>query len=310
MTGDSNTADALLAAMSEAVYVVDRQRRITYWNPAAEHLTGFPAAEVLGRHCRDGILNHVDDTGAPLCGARCPLLATMRDGNPSEAFVFLHHRDGHRVAVAVRGAALRNSDGRITGAVEVFHDDSRYRAAQSEADEAQQLALTDPLTRLGNRRMLQHALESRRDESRRYGRRYAVLFADIDHFKNVNDSYGHDTGDQVLQLVAATLRDCTRISDTVGRWGGEEFLYLAPVADEIQAIALAERTRHLVHASWLPGPERPITVTLSIGIALANPDETSTHVVDRADAAMLNAKQQGRNRSHVGTPSPTTSPSY
>jgi two-component system, cell cycle response regulator len=148
--------------------------------------------------------------------------------------------------------------------------------------------------------MLHHDLQLRHDEYLRYGRRYAVLFADIDHFKNVNDSYGHDTGDQALKLVASTLRGCTRISDTGGRWGGEEFLYLAPVTDGTQAIALAERTRHLVHASWLPHDDHAISVTVSIGVALANPNETTTQLVDRADSAMLNAKQKGRNRSQLG----------
>ena len=91
--------------MSEAVYVVDRQRRVTYWNPAAERLTGYPADQVVGRCCRDGILNHVDHEGTSLCKSRCPLLATIGDGQPHDMLAFLHHRDGHRVPVA---AALRH----------------------------------------------------------------------------------------------------------------------------------------------------------------------------------------------------------
>ena len=94
------SAQALLAAMSEAVYVVDRQRRVTYWNPAAERLTGYPADQVVGRCCRDGILNHVDHEGTSLCKSRCPLLATIGDGQPHDMLAFLHHRDGHRVPVA------------------------------------------------------------------------------------------------------------------------------------------------------------------------------------------------------------------
>ncbi len=96
------SAQALLAAMSEAVYVVDRQRRVTYWNPAAERLTGYPADQVVGRCCRDGILNHVDHEGTSLCKSRCPLLATIGDGQPHDMLAFLHHRDGHRVPVAAR----------------------------------------------------------------------------------------------------------------------------------------------------------------------------------------------------------------
>ena len=113
--------------MSEAVYVVDTDRMITYWHPAAERLTGFSAAEVIGRHCRDGVLNHVDDAGQLMCQASCPLQATISDGQPRTVSLFLHHRDGHRVPVAISTAALRDADGQVRGAVEVFHDESRVR---------------------------------------------------------------------------------------------------------------------------------------------------------------------------------------
>jgi PAS domain S-box-containing protein/putative nucleotidyltransferase with HDIG domain len=121
-------AQALLEAMSEAVYAVDCDRRVTYWNAAAEQLTGYRASDVVGSRCRDNILNHCDDQGTELCAAGCPLLATMEDGRAREARVFLHHRDGHLVPVVVRAAALRSGDGAVIGAVEVFRDDSRSRA--------------------------------------------------------------------------------------------------------------------------------------------------------------------------------------
>ena len=217
------SAEALLAAISEAVYVVDRQRRITYWNPAAEQLTGYQAEEVVGHRCRDGILNHVDHQGASLCTSRCPLLATIGDGQPHDMLAFLHHHDGHRVPVAARAAALADPDGNITGAVEVFHDDSRNKMLADRLNDVQRQALTDPLTGIANRRMLTQVLRQRRGDQVRYGYPYAVLFADIDHFKRINDTYNHDVGDRVLRLVSATLRGCTRSGDAVGRWGGEEF---------------------------------------------------------------------------------------
>ncbi len=103
-------ADELLGSMTEAVYAVDRDRRIMYWNTAAAELTGYSAAEVVGRRCQDNLLNHVDEAGRQLCGGACPLLATVQDGRTREALVFLQHRDGHRLPVAVRAAALRSAD--------------------------------------------------------------------------------------------------------------------------------------------------------------------------------------------------------
>jgi diguanylate cyclase (GGDEF)-like protein/PAS domain S-box-containing protein len=293
---DGALAQSLLAAMSEAVYVVDTDRTITFWNEAAEAVTGYSAAEVVGRRCRDGLLNHVDDQGTALCGNGCPLVATMADGAPRQASVYLHHRDGHRLPVTVRAAALRDENGLISGAVEVFHDDTRYRELEARHSAAEQLSLTDPLTGLGNRRSIQQALRRECDELRRYDRRFAVLFLDIDQFKSVNDRYGHDTGDDVLRLVAATLASCTRASDVVGRWGGEEFVVIAAAADGEPALEVAERIRRLIAQAWLDTPDgQQLRVTVSIGVAPARAGESPRSLVDRADRAMLIAKRAGRN---------------
>ena len=299
MLPESALAPALLEAMSEAVYVVDRDRTITYWNPAAEQLTGFPAAEVVGKRCRDGVLNHVDDAGRSLCRHRCPLLATMRDGASRDACVFLHHRDGHRVPVEIRAAPLRGPAGAVIGAVEVFHDDTRRREQAERLSELEQRALTDSLTGLGNRRRLLESLARLRDEQRRYGRGFAVLFADIDHFKAVNDHFGHDAGDRVLKMVATTLRGCTRGSDEVGRWGGEEFLVVGPAEDVEEVASFADRLRQLVGSGWVRQAGKRVRVTISAGVALAQPDEDIEAVVARADAAMYASKQAGRNRTTV-----------
>jgi diguanylate cyclase (GGDEF)-like protein/PAS domain S-box-containing protein len=284
------TAEALLEAMSEGVYAVDPERRITYWNSAAEQLTGYQAEEVVGQLCRGNLLNHVDDAGTQLCRADCPLVLTMRDGQAREARLFLHHRAGHRVPVAVRVAALRSPDGAMVGAVAVFHDDSGYRAVTERLEVAEREADTDALTGIANRRMLQRAIELRRYEHQRYQRCYAVIFVDVDDFKHVNERYGHDVGDEVLRLVAATLRRFTRPSDTAGRWGGDEFLLVAPVTDRDHAVAMAERCRRLVASSCALHDQDRVAVTVTAGVAVARPDESSRELVNRASLAMLDAK--------------------
>lgn len=296
---DQHLAETLLQAMSEAVYVVDRRRVIRYWSPAAERLTGFSAAEVVGRRCRDGILCHVDEAGTLLCTRGCPLLRTMRDGNTREVFVYMHHRDGHRIPVAVCAAPLRDDAGVVRGAVEVFHDDSRNRSLTDQLTEAERAGLTDPLTGLANRRMVQRVLDKHQTEFERYGHQFAVIFADVDDFKRVNDVYGHDAGDQVLRLVAATMQHCVRPYDTVGRWGGEEFLVVAPVRDESEASSLAQRLRTLVRSAWTESGTDRISVTMSIGIALARAGDQVTEQVMRADIAMLDAKRAGKDRLEV-----------
>lgn len=281
--------------MSDGVYFVDWERRITYWSRGAERLTGYSAQEVVGRSCRDGLLNHVTESGVELCGTGCPLKATMLDGRCRDTHVFMHHADGHRQPVWVRAAPL-HSNGRIVGAIEVFSDDSAAAGMQAQVDELTQQALTDTLTGLGNRRFLERQLDARVNEWQRYETRFGVLMADIDLFKHVNDSYGHDVGDQVLAMVARTLAFGLRGSEVAARYGGEEFVVLVPQATSQSLGQVAERLRALVETSHLPVARQSVAVTVSIGATLVAPCDNAETVLRRADDALYAAKLDGRNR--------------
>ncbi|MBN2339203.1 MAG: diguanylate cyclase, partial [Acidobacteria bacterium] len=210
----------LLDAIADGVYFTDRERRIAFWNRGAEALTGYARDEVIGRRCMDNLLVHVDNAGTRLCFGACPLAATLENGEPREADVYLHHKNGHRVPVRVRVFPIRDDGGAITGAVEVFNDNTATRRAAAHLERMERLALLDHLTGIANRRGAEAAIRSRLEELRRNGWGFGVLLLDIDDFKAVNDSCGHETGDRVLRLVARTLEAGARSFDLVGRWGG------------------------------------------------------------------------------------------
>ena len=288
---------ALLDGLSDGVYFVDLQRRILYWNRGAEELTGYPSDEVLGHRCKDRILTHCDEAGRELCGSRCPLLDTMRDGEVREAHVFLHHRDGHRRAVCVRAAAVRDGTGAIIGAVETFHDDGAYLDSQRRAAELRRSACTDALTGVGNRLYGEMVLENWIEQRRRFERPFGLLFVDVDHLKALNDDHGHACGDAALRALAQTARGASRGEDEVIRWGGDEFLVvvadagpssLARVAARI--VALARRTR--VELDGASG----VRLSVSIGATLARAQDTPDAIVRRADALLYDSKGGGRNR--------------
>ena len=130
---------AVVDNLSDGIYFVDRRRRILYWNRGAEEIAGFSAEEVVGHRCGQTLLNHCDEAGVDVCGTRCPLMATMRDGEQREAHVFLRHKDGDRRPVCVRAAALRDDAGKIIGAVETFHDDSAFVDSRRRARTEQTL---------------------------------------------------------------------------------------------------------------------------------------------------------------------------
>ncbi len=293
----------ILDHLYDGVYFVDRDRVITYWNQGAARISGYEADQVLGRSCRDGILNHVTANGVALCQHGCPLTATMEDGNPREADVFLHHSDGHRVPVLVRCAPLRDASGAIVGAVESFSADRGMRTARKELRALRQQIHTDALTEIGNRAYLDGRLRALVAEAAHHGTSdAAIALIDIDRFKSVNDTHGHDAGDRVLRMVANTLKASVRASDSLGRWGGEEFLVVFDgVSDDASVTAACEKLRHLVGWSRLDlGDGTSISVTLSLGATRLRVDDTPEEVVARADELMYRSKEGGRDRVTVG----------
>ncbi len=286
----------VLDNLYDGVYFVDEDRRITYWNKSAESLTGYKSSEIVGEHCWDNILMHVDLTGNSLCHGPCPLARAMKEDRMLEQEVYLRHKDGHRAPVLVRASPLRDGKGQIIGAVEIFSDNTPRITLEQKVEELQKLALLDPLTELGNRRYAELTLQAKLDEMRRYDSRFGLLFIDIDHFKKINDTYGHETGDKVLQMVAKTLQNGVRSSDTVSRWGGEEFIAFIAHMDDRDLSPLANKLRMLVEKSDLHASQGSISVTISIGAAISKADDIMEDLVSRADQMMYKAKLSGRNR--------------
>ena len=164
------------------------------------------------------------------------------------------------------------------------------------------LAATDPLTGLANRRLTLQQLDQLACDAR-LELAPVLLLCDLDHFKQINDGWGHAMGDQVLVAVASALRASTRDADTVARWGGEEFLIVLPVTRELEITELAERLRARVEALQVADRHQcPVPVTLSIGIARLAANETGPSWLKRADEALYRAKSDGRNCCRVAEP--------
>jgi diguanylate cyclase (GGDEF)-like protein/PAS domain S-box-containing protein len=275
----------ILDNLADGVYFTDTERRIAYWNRGAELLTGYSEREVLGRRCGDNILMHVDDSGRMLCLQGCPLGETIRDGQPRDAQVYLHHKDGHRVPVHVRAMARRDASGNIIGAVEIFNDNSATLEMSERLVQMEKLALLDSLTGLANRRFIESTIRSRLEELRRNGWHFGILFMDIDNFKSVNDTYGHER----------TLHASARHFDAIGRIGGEEFVAVIANIDGSTLYDIGNRMRILVAGSSLESP-KSLSVTLSVGGAVAAPDDTMESLLARADEKLYEAKKAGKNR--------------
>ena len=280
--------------LSDGVYFVDYERRITFWNKAAEIITGYTADEIIGRKCDDNILNHIDAEGRPLCTVGCPLYTAMLEGGQTKAEVFLRHKTGYRVPVFVNIFPM-TEDGAVIGAIEIFTPNSPIVYEDSLIEKLSEMAMQDHLTGLPNRRYLQSFMEYRVNEFRRFQTLCAVLFMDIDNFRQLNNTYGHETGDLVLKNLSKTIQSNLRKSDLFGRWGGEEFVGVFSVKTEREAVVLAEKIRVLAANTQIMHSE-PLSVSVSVGITVVTAEDNPETAVMRADQLMYKSKVLGKNR--------------
>jgi len=171
--------------------------------------------------------------------------------------------------------------------VSVAIKESRRRA------ELDILSRTDPLTGIYNRRHLEQKIQNEWERSRRTGSVFSILIADVDFFKSINDRFGHDRGDFVLKTIASDISRSVRAYDTVGRWGGEEFIILLPDADDLSAGETAERIRKTVGSRVYEDAD--LNVTLTIGSAVSSEKDTCANIIKKADSALYYGKRKGRN---------------
>lgn len=296
MKENDDTFKKILDNLGDGVYFVDRDRRILYWNKGAERISGFTAEQVQGHFCHDNILNHVTENGKSLCMDGCPLHATMEDGRPRQAEIYLHHADGQRVPIIIRTSPIRDEQGRIIGAVETFSDNSKLMSTRHEVRRLQDAAYRDALTGMWNRRYITRRLEIALWVLQTQQVPVGIFFIDIDKFKDINDTYGHELGDQVLAMVANTLHNSLRAEDVLARWGGEEFIALLVGLDEAGMVSVAEKLCTLVRHSALRTKQKNVSVTVSIGMTLAKKEDTVKSLVDRADRNMYKSKRAGHDR--------------
>lgn len=297
---DKISQEDLLENLADGIYYVDMNKNITYWNKSAERISGFKKSEVLGKCCADNILRHIDNAGHQLCIEGCPLSQTLIDGKTRESNVYLHHKKGHRVPVSVKVSPIRDKAGSIIGAVESFSDNTTQLEMLKDFEKLKNDAYIDNLTNISNRRYAENILDTNFTSEKKFSPDLGIIYFDVDHFKNINDTYGHDIGDEVLIMVAKTVANVLRKQDTISRWGGEEFVVVLPNANKELLNEIAERIRKFVELSFIIKNNKKITVTISLGVTFALESDTKESLIKRADELMYHSKTHGRNQITFG----------
>lgn len=286
-------AEIALNSISDAVICTDLAGNIDYLNIAAENMTGWTREEARGHPISEVFHIISSITREPPDRNPVYLVLERDEAMGLNAGTVLIRRDGSEVAIEDSASPIHDWDDKLTGAVIVFHDVS---VAQAMTLKMAHLAQHDFLTNLPNRVLLADRIAQAITLAKRGGTQLAVLFLDLDNFKHINDSLGHETGDKLLQSVTQRLSSCVRSSDTVSRQGGDEFVILLGESKNGEDAALT--AEKILAELALPHKiaKLELHVTTSIGISVYPTDgQDAETLIKNADTAMYHAKEKGRN---------------
>ncbi|MBF0309405.1 MAG: diguanylate cyclase [Magnetococcales bacterium] len=278
----------MLLEIHPGLLLVVRNDRIVYMNQALLQCLGVESLEEAERRSGELARRFLDGAFQPVIrpeearewGKR--LLEVCRH----QPLIYLRRADQPDLPLVVNHNATTEADCQVLALADVTSLERKLR-------DLEQLAFTDSLTKAANRVMGRRVLISEMERSRRYWRPFSLISFDVDHFKRVNDTFGHPVGDRVLQEISALCRKEVRAADLLTRWGGEEFLLLCPETSGLQAKEMAEKLRVVVAEHDFGEVKR---ITCSFGVAMYHADEGEEGLLSRVDKALYQAKETGRNR--------------
>lgn len=287
---------ALVNLSREGIAALDARLCFSYVNPRLIELLGYPDHELIGKPI-DTLWPEADRP------RRDAVFRRLEAGEASSYEQMLRRADGRHLTVIISDAPDLDAAGKLRGVILTLTDISERKASE---DRIHYLANHDTLTGLANRSMFMDQVNNALLVARRQHGRFALLFLDLDHFKEINDTFGHAAGDDVLITTATRMRQCLRASDLVARQGGDEFMVLLrDVKGKDHALAAAEKIRRAIHEPFPVGGAQ-LLVSISIGIALyPEHGDTLESLTQAADRAMYQAKNSGRNQAlGAETPQP------
>ncbi len=283
----------ILESSNEGIFGIDTTGCVTFANQAAAEMLGYQRSELEGAQIHN-LTRHSRADGSPIPEGACPITKTARDGGShhSDHEVFWR-KDRTSFPVEYSSKSIIRDD-RVIGAVVAFHDISERRLAEEKIE---QLAFHDALTGLPNRVLFNERLHQSIAKLDRYGTKFALMFLDLDHFKDINDSLGHPTGDALLTQVAQRFCTALREVDTIARMGGDEFaVLLEDVEGPSAAALLAERLVDLLQQPFLIDDSN-LEISTSIGIVIVDSTRPPiANLLAQADLALYGAKEAGRNQ--------------
>jgi len=281
-----NDIESILNNMPDIFYRTDMQGVVTLMSPSVKEALDYTPEEMIGKPLADFYCTPSD---------RGKIIKALEDGNGKAAHVeaCLKHKDGTGRWILTNAYMRLDENGNAVGVEGIARDITERKDME---DKLLRFSRYDDLTQVYNRRIFYTEAEKQMSIAHRYHRPAAVLMMDLDHFKNVNDQYGHHTGDEVLKNFSSICQQAKRHTDVIGRTGGEEFAVFMPETDLDDAIRLAERIGDHTRKAMVHVDANDVHYTVSIGVAVLKPGETKIdEFLSRADKALYQAKESGRD---------------
>jgi diguanylate cyclase (GGDEF)-like protein len=293
--GPSYFEQQLIDSMHDGVIFVDVHSQIFLWSKGAERLTGVSSSAASGRHFVPSLLDMCNTAGRRVRDETCPVARALQSGAQLRQRLEILGRQGGHVAIDLHAIPVHTPDGDLLGATVVLHD-AEPEASLEEKCEALHAEVTkDPMTKVANRAEFDRMQALFMEAHQQAGLPCSLIMTDIDHFKHINDTYGHQAGDEAIISVANLLKGMCRSGDLVARYGGEEFAVLCADCTMADAAGRAEQIRRKLsettHASL--GTKR---ITASFGVSELQSGDTPEDMLRRADMGLLTAKEKGRNQ--------------
>lgn len=285
----------LIDAMHDGVVFVDSQAKITLWSKGAERLTGVGSAAALGRAFAPSLLDICNHANRRLSDEACPVARALLTNVQLRQRLLIMGRQGKHVAIDMHVIPVQRVDGTVQGATVLLHD-AQPEASLEEKCEALHAEVTkDPMTKVANRAEFDRMQALFIEAHKQAQQPCSLVMVDIDHFKRINDTFGHQAGDEAIIAMANLLTSMCRSGDLVARYGGEEFAVLCADCSNADAAARAEQIRKKLADTQLAclGNKR---LTASFGVTELQPGDTPESMLRRSDRALLMAKEQGRNQ--------------
>ncbi len=293
---NNNFYEILINNLTDAVHLMDHNLRILLVNAASKDLSGYSQSELIGNPCPKNILIPAGEQQLNLCNKDCPVQKTFKTGNIQHIKSYIRHKEGYLIPVMMKVIPIKEKDGKIIGAVEIFAETSPKVSLPQNPKDLERMQLLDPLTKLGNKQYIEMFLNSRLNDKKKYNFPFGVLFIDIDNMHNIIDNYGSVVGDKMIRMISHTLGNNIRLFEMVGRWSSKKLVVILFNVNATKLDLIANKLRLLVEQSNIRHYDKLLTTTISIGATLAHSTDSAETIINRTKKLSDQSKKTGKNR--------------